>query len=283
MFTFHINYQAKNDYDTDVQEAYLEFLVRPCNNDTQQVIWEKHSNSALANAFDSKNTFGYERICFRLAGPFKTFSFVYDCKVQKNADGYIPIRNDFVSLEDEQQILFSDVFQIDHALFTRQTRLTEFSLAWVPDNMRYHRNMYLLDYVQRLNQMIHQHILYTPKVTTVYTTAAEIWNTPAGVCQDYSHLMLGILRSQHIPARYVAGYLNQGTQLRGAAQMHAWIEVYLPNHGWVGLDPTHNLWADHHYIKVADGQDYEDCSPMKGHITPSGINYTDHSVEVIDQ
>lgn len=280
---FHIGYEAQNEYDHDVHEAFFEFLVRPCDNENQQVTWEKSSNSNDGDPFRSKNVFGYESICFRIAGPFNEFAFKYDCKVQKDSEGYIPIRNEQFSLVDEQQILNSEAFLVDHYLYIKQTRLTEYAQQWIPENMLYQQHMYLLDYVKQLNQAIYQYIKYTPNLTTVRTTAGEVWSKPCGVCQDYSHLMLGILRSQHIPARYVSGYLNQGKKFVGSAQMHAWVEVSIPKYGWIGLDPTNNLWADYHYIKVADGQDYDDCSPLRGHIKPSGINCTDHSVQVVEQ
>ena len=72
--------------------------------------------------------------------------------------------------------------------------------------------------------------------------------------------MLGLCRVMKIPARYVSGYLATET----ASAMHAWVEVYLPGHGWRGLDPTHNCQLGETYVKVANGRDYADVSPING-------------------
>jgi len=94
----------------------------------------------------------------------------------------------------------------------------------------------------------------------------EVLKTRAGVCQDFAHVMLGLCRALKIPARYVSGYLYNGPadQLKGAQASHAWVEVYVPGHGWCGLDPTNNRAADGHYVKVATGRDFADVSPLKG-------------------
>jgi len=283
MITFHISYEAENQYDHAVQEALFEFLVVPCDNERQKVLRQQSSNSADCTPFFSRNVFGYDSLCFRAFGPFRQFSFKFDCHIQVDDKHPLPDVSFCMPQEEEAQLLQSEEFQVDHYLYIQQTPLTDIPLHLIPASMRYLKSVPLLTYATELNSTLHKLIKYTPNVTTVHTKAIEILASPAGVCQDYSHLMLGILRSQHIPARYVSGYLNQGKQFVGSARMHAWIEVFIPALGWVGLDPTNNLFADYQYFKVADGQDYDDCSSLKGFIKPSGINCTDHSVQVVEQ
>lgn len=107
---------------------------------------------------------------------------------------------------------------------------------------------------------------YQPALTHVHTHMREVLQARAGVCQDFAHVMIGLCRAMKIPARYVSGYLYNGPadQLKGAQASHAWVEVYLLNHGWHGLDPTNNRQVDGHYIKVAVGRDYADVTPLKG-------------------
>jgi transglutaminase-like putative cysteine protease len=94
----------------------------------------------------------------------------------------------------------------------------------------------------------------------------DVLRTKRGVCQDFAHVMLGVCRSLKIPCRYVSGYLYNGPadRLRGAQASHAWVEVYLPELGWHGLDPTNNGQPDERYVKVAVGRDYADVAPLKG-------------------
>jgi transglutaminase-like putative cysteine protease len=115
------------------------------------------------------------------------------------------------------------------------------------------------------NEMVRDRISYAAGATTVSTTAGEAWETGSGVCQDFTHAMLSLLRSAGIPARYVSGYLHTeedalGETVRG--ESHAWVEVW--NGGWEGLDPTNNRLVGSAHILVARGRDYADVPPLKG-------------------
>jgi transglutaminase-like putative cysteine protease len=116
---------------------------------------------------------------------------------------------------------------------------------------------------------IHREFRYEPCATHVHTHMAEVLQTRRGVCQDFAHVMIGLCRALRIPARYVSGYLYNGPadQLLGAQASHAWVEVYLPGHGWCGLDPTNHSRADGRYVKIANGRDYADVPPIRGTYT----------------
>jgi transglutaminase-like putative cysteine protease len=134
---------------------------------------------------------------------------------------------------------------------------------------------------QAIMRYIHRHFRYQPAATNVHTHMREVLLARTGVCQDFAHVMLGLCRALKIPARYVSGYLYNGPadQLKGAQASHAWVEVYIPGHGWCGLDPTNSRQADGHYVKVAVGRDYSDVSPLKG--TYRGTAKRQLTVEVL--
>nr|WP_239534018.1 transglutaminase family protein [Thalassobacillus pellis] len=113
---------------------------------------------------------------------------------------------------------------------------------------------------------INQSIYYDGTATHVYTKAYESWPEKRGVCQDYAHIMLAVLRANGIPARYVSGYLYVGedSALVGDAATHAWVEIMVPGIGWVGLDPTNNVEALEQHIRIGTGRDYADLSPLQG-------------------
>jgi transglutaminase-like putative cysteine protease len=115
-----------------------------------------------------------------------------------------------------------------------------------------------------LNHHIHQSFEYDPRATSVTTPLAEVLAQRRGVCQDFSHLMLAVTRSAGVPARYVSGYLHVEDPAKGHGAMHAWVEAYVPEAGWIGFDPTHGLLADHNYIKVGVGRAYSDVPPTRG-------------------
>ena len=112
---------------------------------------------------------------------------------------------------------------------------------------------------------VRDRITYTPGVTTVYTTAAQAWAAGHGVCQDFSHATLSMLRALGIPARYVSGYLHTEEPALGETvigESHAWVE-YWDGH-WLAIDPTNNRGVGPGHVIVARGRDYSDVPPLKG-------------------
>ncbi|HEU4367380.1 MAG TPA: transglutaminase family protein [Methylomirabilota bacterium] len=105
---------------------------------------------------------------------------------------------------------------------------------------------------------------YQKDVTKYDSTTEHFLKLGAGVCQDFAHLMLGLLRLSGIPCRYVSGYLHVERKRRESSQSHAWIEVWAPSHGWVPFDPTHNRAVDAHYAVVGHGRHYDDVPPNRG-------------------
>jgi transglutaminase-like putative cysteine protease len=131
-----------------------------------------------------------------------------------------------------------------------------------------------------LNRTLFDRFVYDPDVTHVHSTVDEVFALNAGVCQDFAHVMIACCRSIGIPARYVSGYLfcSEGSGIRGSEAMHAWVECPLPDGRWMALDPTNNLLANEHHIKVHTGRDYADITPLKGLYMGSG--HKDLEVEV---
>lgn len=112
-------------------------------------------------------------------------------------------------------------------------------------------------FVVELSNLLSAHIQYASGSTNVETTAAQAFSQRCGVCQDYAHIAITLLRLAGIPARYVCGFMI------GEGQTHAWIEYY--DHGvWRAFDPTNNHPVDPTYIKIAQGRDFNDCSINRG-------------------
>ncbi|MBB5352667.1 transglutaminase-like putative cysteine protease [Haloferula luteola] len=124
----------------------------------------------------------------------------------------------------------------------------------------------VFDRASRIMEWVHDHFTYEAGSTHVSTHLEEAFAGRRGVCQDFTHVMIGLCRAIDLPARYASGYLYNGPRdkLVGAQASHAWPEIYLPEVGWVGFDPTNNCLADERFIKVAVGRDYDDVAPIKG-------------------
>ncbi|HCL82368.1 MAG TPA: transglutaminase family protein [Chitinophagaceae bacterium] len=119
--------------------------------------------------------------------------------------------------------------------------------------------------IKNCSDYIFREFSYISGITNVETTIDEILEQKAGVCQDFAHIMLQILRTLKIPSRYVSGYIcPHKSGLRGEGATHAWVEAWVPRFGWAGIDPTNNVWVTNTHVKLATGRDFADCSPVKG-------------------
>lgn len=137
----------------------------------------------------------------------------------------------------------------------------------------------LAGFLRALTTQLNHQFTYAPGATSVSTTLSDFAQHGRGVCQDFTHAMLGICRTLGIPARYVSGYLYSGGEMVGADATHAWLEALLPGHGWVGYDPTNDCLAGEKHIKIGHGRDYSDVSPVRGTYYGGG-EHTRLNVEV---
>jgi len=142
------------------------------------------------------------------------------------------------------------------------------------------------DAVRSLGAAIHKTMTYSDKATDVDTPAAEAFAKRAGVCQDFSHIMIIGLRSLGIPAGYVSGFLRTfpppgKEKLVGVDAMHAWVCAWVgPEIGWIEFDPTNNQIANSDYITIGYGRDYDDVAPIVGAMRGAGDQTSDQSVDV---
>jgi len=139
-----------------------------------------------------------------------------------------------------------------------------------------------------LMRRIFRDFSYDPKATKISTPVEEFFEKRRGVCQDYSHLMLAVLRSLGIPARYVSGYLNTipppgKEKVLGADASHAWVAAWDQDQGWVDLDPTNGVVVRDDHITVAWGRDYGDVTPLKGVVLGGGTQKLVVKVTVLGQ
>jgi transglutaminase-like putative cysteine protease len=124
-----------------------------------------------------------------------------------------------------------------------------------------------LTLIRELNEAIYRAFKYRPKSTRVDSPIDEALEARQGVCQDFAHIFIALLRRLAIPARYVSGYLYHGSEDRDRSRQgatHAWVEAWLPGAGWLGFDPTNNLLASERHIRTAIGRDYADVPPTRG-------------------
>lgn len=131
--------------------------------------------------------------------------------------------------------------------------------------------------VEDLMHRIHADFRYMPDSTEIGVSTADLLKDRRGVCQDFSHVMIGAMRSVGLAARYVSGYLRSG---QGAEASHAWVSVFFPGVGWLDFDPTNNLMPTDGHVTVGWGRDFGDVTPLKGVALGGGGQKVDVEVRV---
>jgi transglutaminase-like putative cysteine protease len=124
-----------------------------------------------------------------------------------------------------------------------------------------------LELLQELNGRLYERFDYAPNTTEVDSPIDDALKTSRGVCQDFAHIMITLVRQLKIPCRYVSGYLyhqDKSQDRSPAGATHAWVEAYLGELGWVAFDPTNNLEGCDRHVRVAVGRDYSDVPPTRG-------------------
>jgi len=148
------------------------------------------------------------------------------------------------------------------------SELTEYAMSFA------HRNDYeLLDTLLDMNASIFVDYQYKSGSTSLSTTAFDVFANRRGVCQDFANLFICLARLIGVPARYACGYLYTGPQhpnSRMADASHAWVQVYLPEVGWRGFDPTNGVLTQTEHVRVAVGRNYTDATPTSGTIYVGG-------------
>jgi transglutaminase-like putative cysteine protease/predicted glutamine amidotransferase len=151
---------------------------------------------------------------------------------------------------------------------TELHELTEYAMAFVE------RNDYdLLETLLDLNATIHREYQYVQGATTLVTTPFDVYSSRRGVCQDFTNLFICLARLLGVPARYVCGYLYTGPKAENRAQAeasHAWAQVYLPEVGWRGFDPTNGVVTQTSHVRVATGRNHRDATPTSGTLFVGG-------------
>lgn len=144
----------------------------------------------------------------------------------------------------------------------------------------------IMEAVEDLTRRIHKDFVFDSRATTVNTPVQEVFRLRRGVCQDFAHLQIAMLRSLGIPAKYISGYLRtippEGQpRLVGADASHAWLSVYGGNGVWMDVDPTNDAFCSTDHITLAWGRDYSDVPPLTGVFVGGGKHRLLVSVDVM--
>jgi len=243
----------------------METRMHPRSDSSQHCLTFSLSVSPRCRAFTYRDHFGNNVHHFDIPGEHNQLVIVAESVVEQQPTFDVP---QFLS-PDAWQALDAMVNAGDYwemilpSKFSAESEAL-LSLAQRLDIVRRDDPLML---VQELNQRLFEYFEYVPRSTRVDSPIDEAITSRRGVCQDFAHTMIALLRHVRIPARYVSGYLYRSREDHDRSTpdaTHAWIDVLLPHLGWVGFDPTNNLVAQHRHIRTAVGRDYADVPPTHG-------------------
>lgn len=265
---FRIVHQTEYHYAAPASESYGELRISPLTGFDQRVLRHTIQIKPATRLHTYTDHFGNRVHYFSIPSRHQRLSVKSVSEIETH-DVQPPAPVLQVSVAEARQILASR--SLDIFPFLQPSTHVPLHQVLLPLRRNFIRpGQPLGEALLGLNEWIYRHFTYQPGVTDVSTPLAEVIRRRKGVCQDFAHLMLSILRTYGLPARYVSGYIEATDPtsaqpgLTGATASHAWVEVCLPGGFWWGLDPTNNQPAGTRHVRVATGRDYRDVAPLRG-------------------
>lgn len=275
MSKFKIRHITKYTYEDMVRDSASQLMLHPIMDEYQQVI--DHTIAVTDNSFIQIHTdyFGNTLGTFTNARPHSELVIDSQVVVETKSRQMPTDDQPFEKQWAELVAIRNNLGIID---FIRQERFHSLSELEKQIEEERCRNCTPLESAKHFSEFIYNTFEYKKGITTVESTLDEIWNLKSGVCQDFAHILLAMLRQINIPARYVSGYICPNKNgMRGEGATHAWVEAYIPFYGWLGLDPTNNIMVNESHVRLAVGKNFSDCSPVKG--TYRGTS--NHTLDVV--
>lgn len=274
MAKFRIQHITRYIYEDEVRDSANQIMLYPSVDDYQEVVTHAITISSNPIVNIHEDYYGNKVGTFTYAQPHREMVIHSQLTVVTHERKF-PTDDAPVELQwNELKALRTELAFIDFLVGKRFSSFNEVEKLVEDERCK---NCTPFETAKHFNKYVYDNFAYKKGITTVETTIEEIWKLKSGVCQDFAHMLLVLLRLINIPARYVSGYICPNKNgMRGEGATHAWVEAYLPYYGWLGLDPTNNCLVNERHVKLAVGKDFSDCSPVKG--TYRGTS--NHTLEV---
>lgn len=262
MPTFYIKHLTKYSYSDFVIDGANQIMLYPIDDEYQKVKSQEISVSSNPKV-ETYQDFFYNTVgSFMITEPHNFLSISSEIEIETIEKNFprdsVEINKQWTELKSLKQ----DTEFIDFLKYK--------TFDGTPDILKIINAMDLtattpFKVVLGFCEYIYKNFNYMQGITSVDSKLDLVWKLKAGVCQDFTNILLQMVRMLGIPARYISGYIcPSNNNTRGEGATHAWIEAYIPFYGWLGIDPTNNAIANEYHVKLASGRDYNDCAPVKG-------------------
>lgn len=275
MWRLRVVHSTGYAYKSPVTASFNEARLTPRSDSRQNVILNRVETVPATRSYRYVDYWGTAVTTFDLHAPHTELE-VTSSSVVETEEGTLPEED--VTWEDLQSLAVIDRYDeiLTGTDYTPESR----RLARVGQKIA--KEHAPREAVVAAANWVNGELEYVPGTTGVHSSGLDALREGKGVCQDYTHLTLILLRSMGIPARYVSGYLHPnreaavGETIEG--ESHAWIQAWTG--GWWNYDPTNDKHINEQYVSVGVGRDYADVSPLKGIYSGEGSTDLDVIVEI---
>jgi transglutaminase-like putative cysteine protease len=262
---YSIRHLTRFRYSKPVSESIMETRMNPRSDSTQHCLTFSLSVSPRCRVFSYRDHHGNNVQHFDIPGEHNQLVIVAESLVEQQIQMNIPA---FLA-PDAWAALDELVDSADYGEMLLPSRFVQTTpiVQDLAKQLNVVRRDDPLMLVHELNKRLFEYFEYVPSATHIDSPIDQVIASRQGVCQDFAHVMIALLRQVGIPARYVSGYLYRGREDHDRSTpdaTHAWVEVLLPHLNWVGFDPTNDLIAYNRHIRTAVGRDYADVPPTHG-------------------
>jgi transglutaminase-like putative cysteine protease len=264
---YAIRHFTRYRYSHLVWQSMMEVRMHPRSEGNQRCFVFQLSVNPRARIFAYTDFYGNLVHHFDLPSRHGQLTIISDALVNIEAQPSVPEVMEYQEWRDLEELVekndYWDMLMPSH--FARSSPELEELAKQMGTNERNGRSP--LAFLRDIASGVHRSFSYVKNSTAVNSPIEDALKSRQGVCQDFAHIMIALVRNARIPCRYVSGYLYQNSEdahPSGEGATHAWVEALLPGVGWVGFDPTINRLAGERHIRTAIGRDYADVPPTMG-------------------
>ena len=262
---YSIRHLTKFLYSSPVSESLMETRMHPRSDATQRCLTFHLSVSPRCRVFSYRDHLGNHVHHFDIPVEHQQLVIVAESLVEVEVPMFPPA---FLAPDAWKELdAMIDAGDYWEMLLPSEFARPSAELEELAKKLDVRRKDDPLMVLHELNRKIYEYFDYVPKSTRADSPIEVAIEKRKGVCQDFTHVMIALVRQMRIPCRYVSGYLHhgRGDNDRSANDAtHAWVEALLPHLGWVVFDPTNMLIAGERHVRTAIGRDYADVPPTKG-------------------
>jgi transglutaminase-like putative cysteine protease len=264
---YAIRHFTRYRYSRPVWQSMMEVRMHPRSEGNQRCFVFQLSVNPRARIFGYTDSYSNLVHHFDLPAKHEQLTIITDALVNIDVPTPVPESMEYEKWNELEQLVEKEDYwdMLMPSYFARSSPELEDLAREIGANERKGRSP--LAFLQDITRGVHRSFSYVKKSTAVNSPIEHALRSRQGVCQDFSHIMIALVRNARIPCRYVSGYLyhsgeNANPSADGAT--HAWVEALLPGIGWTGFDPTINRIVDERHIRTAIGRDYSDVPPTMG-------------------